>query len=159
MTTNQEKQQDQNTDVWNAMQTVIGCGAIAGFFANQAMWFYIALYIPEAKDISPGILAILNQGSGGIMTFAGMVIGYYFGSSKSSADKDAAQKLSTKVAASAATTAAETLNKVLSGGTGPGDPHATTVSVVPPAPPDSVNVETKITKTRRKANPSTQRKE
>lgn len=102
------------------MQATVGFGAIIGFFANQAMWFYIAIYVPEAKEISPGILAILNQGSGGIMTFAGIVIGYYFGSSKDSTDKSETAKETAQAAHRSADTTAATLDKVLSSGTGDG---------------------------------------
>lgn len=107
---------------WSVMQAVVGFGALLGFFANQAAWFAIAVFVPAAKDLSPGILAILNQGSGSLTTFAGIVIGYYFGSSKGSTDKDEATKKAADTAAKAMATAASataatqaTLDKVLTG--------------------------------------------
>lgn len=118
---------------WSFMQSCVGIGAILGFFANQGMWFYIAIYVPEAKEISPGILAILNQGSGSIMTFAGIVIGYYFGSSKGSQDKEDTAKQVAQTTAKAVETAAAgtaalqaTVNKVMSS-TGNGGANGKTV--------------------------------
>ena len=123
---------------WNMMQGAVGFGALLGFFANQAMWFYIAIYVPAAKELSPGILAILNQGSGSLTTFAGIVIGYYFGSSKGSTDKDETAKKAAETAATAVATAATataatqaTLDKVISG-TGDGSALRPIAPLQPP---------------------------
>lgn len=127
---------------WSAMQATIGFGALCGFFANQAMWFYIAINVPEAKDISPGVLAILNQLTGTTGALAGMVVGFYFGSSKGSQDKDDTTRIATQAAASAASATSATLDKVV--GTGNGSPGGTKVVVTPPTP-GVTTVETKDT--------------
>lgn len=131
---------------WSFMQSCVGIGAILGFFANQGMWFYIAVFVPEAKDISPGVLAILNQGSGSIMTFAGIVIGYYFGSSKGSQDKDDTAKAAAQTTAEAVKTAAagtaamqatvdKVTNALTSTGNGNGNGNGAPKVTVPVADP------------------------
>lgn len=132
---------------WNIMQAVIGLIVVCGLFGVLTAWMLIAVFADTTK-LDPGLMALLNILTGCVVTAAIAVVNYYFGSSKSSADKEENAKIATRAAADAQSTTSATLDKVISGtGNGTGDPHATTVKVTPPPPPDSVNVETTITKT------------
>lgn len=132
---------------WNVMLGIVTVTVILAFCANQGMWFYIALSYPDGKSIDAAVLAILNQGSGSVGAFTGAVIGYWVGSSKSSADKDDTAKEALKgvtdavnVAGQTALATADTVNKMAgtgSGNTASGDASkvtTTTETKVTPAP-------------------------
>lgn len=124
---------------WNVMQASIGLIVVGGLFCVIAAWMVIAVTVDVSK-MDVGVTTILNSLTSVVTTLAVAVVSYYFGSSKSSADKEETQKQATKSAVDAASnaaataadtakTTAATLDKLVSG-TGTGAPM--TVPLHPP---------------------------
>lgn len=119
---------------YNVMQAFVGGTVMVGLYAVIAAWMCIAIFGDPAK-MDVGITTILTGLTGVVSTIAVMVAGYYFGSSKSSADKEETAKAATKAAADAATTTAQTLDKMVTGTGGGASPVPPIKPVAPPPKP------------------------
>lgn len=111
-----------NSNRYNVMQAVVGLIVIVGLFGVIAAWMLIALF-SDATKMDIGITTILTGLTGVVSTIAVQVVGYYFGSSKSSADKDDTAKQVAQTTAKAVENAQATTDRLVEkmAGTGNGN--------------------------------------
>jgi hypothetical protein len=73
---------NQEVTSWQDTQKLLAFIVVIGFFALTFLW----LFYPPKGDA--GAMAVLNILIGADAAMAGTVIGFYFGSSRSAANKD-----------------------------------------------------------------------
>lgn len=114
----------ENNPGWSDTQKIIALILVSSLIVIIFAW----MFFPPKGD--PGSIAVLNTLVGGLLGAASMVVTYFFGSSKTSSQKDE----TIARMASTANTAGEKLN-----GNGNGGGSA------PPTPVETMNVETENT--------------